>query len=332
MAKAPRSTSIDDKLEQLRNVIRLGDLRAIETVLRDALKQSNWLLASQAAEQVAKLSLHELAPDLLNVWPRFCDGGVKRDPGCRAKEAMLTALDQLEWPNPAPFLLAVRYRQYEPGLGGKVNTAGGTRLRAQLALFRLLHDQAPLFAGELMADANPHVRAGVARAIGHYEDRASVGLLTYKLAAGDEEPAVLLECAGSLLKVDADFGLAVMLVQLAANDEARRETAALALAQCCDERAQRALCDWLEHGAAGHDHELGIRALGLSRSQLARQHLLTLVQQGTMAHARAAIESLSVHRYDAQLVERVLQCVADRSSRELEQFARRILQSSHEDG
>jgi hypothetical protein len=303
-----------------------SDADVAASAVKAALKDSNWLIVSEAAKLVVQLSLRDLASELLEVWPRFCKNAVKCDPGCRAKEAALTALDHSEWLDPDPFLAAVRYQQFEPALGGKMDTAGGLRVRALLALFRMTHSQAALYAGELMADSDPQVRAGVARGIGHYEDRNSMGLLAFKLRAADADPMVLLECASALLATDLVYGLGLLTPCLAARDEVMRETAALALGQNRDGRSIQVLLDWLESGAVDRDHDLGIRALGLSRHELARRYLLNIVEKGSLSHARAAVEALCVHRYDPQLSKLVIDAATQRGDLSLQQFVARAFQ------
>jgi hypothetical protein len=247
---------------------------------------------------------------LRSIWPRFTDQGAKTDPGCRAKEAGLTALDTLEILEPEPFLAAVRHHQYEPVAGGRADTAGGVRVRGQFALFRLIHPDAALWAGRLMADADPQVRAAVARGLGVYGDRTSSALLVHKLGVGDDDPVVLAECAASLLRVAEDFALGMLASLLDGNDGVLRETAAVTLAQGNRADAISVLLSWLEDAAFDHDVSLGIRALGLSRLESARGYLLDLVENGSPARARAAVEALAVHHYDETLLARVRDAAA----------------------
>jgi HEAT repeat protein len=226
----------------------------------------------------------------------------------------LTALDCLEVLDPGPFVTAVRYRQLEPAMGGSVDTAGGVRVRSVLALLRMVHADAALLAGELMADSDPQVRASVARGLGHYADRSLAALLTYKLHCGDEDPVVLAECATSLLAVAGPYGVDRVASLLSGDDEILRETAALALGQSRDSAALARLLAWVEQSAFDRDFKLGIRALGLSRHEAARQYLLGLVAEGSQARAAAAVEALAVHAYDETLRARV-QRAADKNPR-----------------
>ena len=296
--------SLDLKLESLRQVRSDPCSDSSSQHLRRLLGDKSWLVVSEAARIIADHRLEGFNEALRSIWSRFVDSA-KKDPGCRAKEAGLTALDALEILDSEPFLEAVCYRQLEPVAGGKVDTAGGVRVRAQFALFRQVHPDAALWAGYLMADADPQVRAAIARGLGVYGDRTTSALLVHKLVAGDEDPAVLSECAASLLLAADDFALSLLGSFLKGDDDLLREIAAVNLAQSKTPEVVSVLLQWLEDAAYDRDVGLGIRALGLSRLEPARGYLLDLVEAGSPFRARAAVEALSAHHYDEVLLARV---------------------------
>jgi len=273
--------------------------------LRKALGSPHWLVVAEAANLVKARSLPGFEELLRQVWPRFSENGAKLDPGCRAKEAALTALDHLELLSPEPFLGAVRYRQLEPAAGGSVDTAGGVRQRALFALFRLCHPDALLYAGELLADADPAVRAGAIHGLTHYGDRTAAALLLHKFHSGDKDGAVVAECSAGLVTLAPDFALPALSRWLKNGDEHQRESAALALGQSHDKTAVDLLIDWLESGTIDDDFNLGVRALGLSRDTRARDYLLGLIETASAGRARSALEALATHSYDSRLGERV---------------------------
>jgi HEAT repeat protein len=330
MARSTRASSIDVKLEAVRRARQAPHGESAERDLGAALADKSWLVVSEAVAVVAEHRLEGFREVLLGIWARFVDNAAKTDPGCRAKEAALTALDQLESLDPDPFLAAIHYRQLEPVAGGRVDTAGGVRVRALSALMRQLYPDAMLFAGELMADADPQVRVGVARALGYYGDRGAGALLVYKLRAGDPEPTVLGECAVSLLAVAGELGLQVVQSLLDSDDEVLNEAAALALGQSRDTAAVAALIAWVERVVIERDIELGVRALGLSRLESARAYLLGLVREGSSTRARAAVEALGVHHYDEQLMARVRQAAAENRTARLGDVVERVLRARRE--
>jgi HEAT repeat protein len=93
-------------------------------------------------------------------------------------------------------------------------------------------------------------------------------------------------------------------------DDLRREAAALALGQSKDPAVVSVLIEWLASVAYDKDFDLGVRALGLSRSEPARRFLLELVEDGSPQRARRAVEALAVHSYDQELLGRVRRAAA----------------------
>jgi HEAT repeat protein len=328
MAARSQRSSFDAQLAALREVRADPHSESAGRELRRALSDPSWLVVSEAAKIIGEHELEGFTAELIAVWPRLAEQGKKRDPGCRAKLAALTALDRTGLVDPDPFLEAIRYVQLEPVAGGTVDTATGVRLRALCALWRLLHPDGPLFAGELMADQDSGLRAGVARAIGDYGDRASASLLVYQLRAGDEDPVVLSDCAASLLLLAPDFAVKLLASLLERGDEVRREAAALALGQSKDPAVVSLLIEWLADVAYDRDFELGVRALGLSRSEPARRFLLGLVEQGSPQRARRAVEALAVHSYDQELLGRVRRAAAANARAKLGGLVDRLFQTA----
>lgn len=296
--------SVEERVDLLDPAATAPEAPGSAELIEAGLGDKSWLVVAHAADIVARHPLERHRAALLDVWRRFADGSHKTDPGCRAKLAALTALDRLDLLDPDPFLPATRYRQLEPVYGGKVETAGPVRVRATSALLRMRYSDAALIAGELLAESERDVRAGVAQALGYYGVPGAEALLAHRLIA-DEEPAVLSECASGLLRLNTDYALPRLSAWLEHEDVARREVASVALGQHEDLRAVTALIEWLERCALEPDIELAVQALGLSRQPRAREFLLEQVATGSRARSRAAVRALSVHRYDSQLRERV---------------------------
>ncbi len=321
---ARRRDSVDAALRRVALAAEHPHVPESRLALEAAIDDAHWLVVSEAAAVVGEHGLSDFEERLKVVWSRFADKGPKADPGCRAKEATLTALDRLEIWDPDPFLVAIRHRQWEPVAAGRVDTAGGVRQRALFALLRMHHSHACLYAGELFADDNPQVRAAAAQALGHYGDERCAGLLTHRLCAGDPEPTVLLEAGSALLEVSPAFALELLLPRLRDDDEVRRETTALALGQSARPEAVRGLVDWIDAGLIDTDFELAVRALGLSRQELARTTLLDVVREGSTKKAKLAVEALAIHRYDSELAQRVREAAKQNPEGALSRFADRL--------
>lgn len=299
--KTPRVESIVERLDAVH-----ADPTSTEAdqLIRQALTHKHWMAVERAARIVGQHSLARYTPELIAIWNRFNDPGAKLDPGCRAKESALVALDSLEWFDPDPFLLAIRYVQMEPGFGGAIDTAGGVRQRALFALLRQHHSQALLYAGELLTDPLLEVRMGAADALYQYAAHTGTALLSARLHQGDD-PRVLLTCATALVEYEQDYALPLLERWLKDSRDDRRETAALALGQCKLEQAGDLLVRWSRSAEHSLDRELMLRALALHRGTQARTYLLEWIATADPVEARAAVSALAEHRYDAQLCERV---------------------------
>lgn len=304
MTKGSKSNRVEKLVESLSIVDSDPNASEAQARLREALTHQHWMPVEQAARLVAQYSMAGFTQELLAVWSRFIDPGAKLDPGCRAKESALVALDSLEWFDPDPFLTAIRYVQLEPGYGGSVDSAGGVRQRALFALLRQHHSQALLYAGEMLADPLVEVRVGTAEALSQYGGPNGAGLLVQRLRGGDDA-RVLLACASALLELEGPFARELLEQWLHQPDTERREIAALSLGQCRSGEAGEVLIKWFDEMSWDRDFELGARALAMHRSERARRCLLQHIATGSAVRAQFAIKALALHRYDDKLVERV---------------------------
>jgi hypothetical protein len=109
-------------------------------------------------------------------------------------------------------------------------------------------------------------------------------------------------------------------------DALQRESAALALGQSARAEAIAVLIDWVEDSGWDRDIELGTRALGLGRSDRAREYLLRLVETGSASRARKAVEALAIHSYDAALGERVRSAAGKNPIPGLKTLAQKVFQ------
>ena len=116
--------SLDEKLALLKKLEDEG-LQSDGAVreIRQMLSGSSSALAARATRVAARLSLRELAPELVAVFNRDLENPVKADPGCRAKLAAVEALNSLDYPEADVFLRGIRHVQMEPSYGPPVDTA-----------------------------------------------------------------------------------------------------------------------------------------------------------------------------------------------------------------
>ncbi|MCC6332966.1 MAG: HEAT repeat domain-containing protein [Myxococcales bacterium] len=303
---ARKKQDLEAALNDVRDAAAAVDEPESRQKLAAALASKRAMVVERAAKVVKEHSLSDFSAALRDAYQRLLDGGPKADPGCRAKVAVLEALDVLEWTDHEPFLSASRYVQEEAAWGPPVDTAAGVRVRGVLALARLGYADLPILAGERFEDSQPPVRAAVADALAAFGERSSAGLLLHKLRVGDDDPLVKLACMSALMALAPDWGLPYLSPLVASGHGEARELAALALGQSHRPDAADALIAALESAVRSTEREAVLRGLGLHRSDRAADVLLKLIETGAAADARAAVKALAPRRFEPGLREKIV--------------------------
>lgn len=242
---------------------------AAVAAIRKALRAGSSLAAAAAAELVADETAGALAGELAPAFRRFVEDGAKRDPGCRAKVAIVEALCRLGRDEGDVFLAAVRCRQPEKAWGPPVDTAAALRGHGAMGLASMQHPEAAAEIARLLADPEWVSRANAARAASCLATDVAVPLLRHKAHVGDAEPQVLGECFRALLALEPGRSFDFVAEWLDEEGDAA-EQAALALGDSRDERAFPRLCAWFEAGAGGHERVRAARDRAHARRPVAR--------------------------------------------------------------
>jgi hypothetical protein len=293
-------STIDDKLAALR---RSPDVKQ----LRDALRSSTGILVAAAAKHVAAHADElrtALLDDLAPAFDRLSTQGIKRDPGCHGKLAVVTALYDLDvWDD--VFERGLACVQAEPQWRGAVDTAAAVRALCGLAHAHFVRRNALDVLGELLADPARTTRAAAATALGNAGRPDATALLRFKLITGDDEPAVIAACAESLLGIAHAEALPLFERLLAAHDE-RAEAMALALGGSRLAEAYPLLSSFA-HGCLGDQRgRVGFLALALLRCEESTAELLELVAGGEPSLAQQAAAALATFQDDPALWARVV--------------------------
>jgi len=300
-----RSRKLEDALEAL-DVLRRQPPDADGTAqLRTALAVKQSPVVAKAARIAGDLEIEALVPDLRAAFESLLVDPVKRDPGCSAKTAIARALYAMGAYEDALFLRGIRHVQREPVWGGTEDTACALRSVCAHALVRLGHPDAAVAVAELLADPEPEARTGAARAIASSESERHAPLLRFKILTGDDDPQVLAECVGALLRVSADGALDLCTRLLEGHDALRSETVALALGESRLRAALPLLRAFWQRTATTELRRVALLAIAMLRSEEAHAFLLSLVAGAPGHDARAAIAALAVFRDDEALRGRV---------------------------
>lgn len=306
-SSARAAQDLEVQLARLRAVADAPDDAALREVLLSALGGTQPVVAARAAEIVGRRRLEGLEAALEAAWQRASgvgEGeGVKRDPGCVVRHAVLTALDHLDAEGLERLAVAgARLFQWEPAWGPPVETAAPVRARAALALGRLWRPQAGLLLAELLADPAAVVRRSAIEAILHRGEPALAALLVLRCRIPDEDPVVRAECLSALLRMAPEQGLdlaAPLLRSSAPEDAPEQQVVALSLAESRLPAALQLLLDWLARTVLSGRRAAILTAIAAHRSDAARRFLLDLIAEGSPSDAGYAITALAPQLFSA---------------------------------
>lgn len=313
---APRA-SLDDKLAALRE-LRGQTLTPEQKVeVRKRIGDRSNLVVAASATIAGESRLTELAKDLEAAFDRMLVDPLKVDKLCRAKIAIVQALDQMEYEATDLFQKAAGHVQFEPVWGGTEDSAPPLRAAAVVALARLEgHRSLPVLV-DALADPARDVRIASASALGAVGTEAAGLILRFKVRVGDGDPDVLSECLGGLLAVDPRENLALVAGYLEPSNPAACEAAALALGRS---RLPEALAPLKECWPRCFSPELRqqvLLAIAVLRRAEAAEHLIQLVASEEESTAIAGLFSLRIFKGDPRLLERITAVVRDRGDARL---------------
>ncbi len=297
--------SLDDKLAAIRR-LREEELSAEhQSQLKRAIGDRSNLVVAAAAALVGERALVELAPDLEAAFDRFVVNPVKDDKLCRAKIAIVQALDKLEHQNPEVFHKAATYVQFEPVWGGEEDFAGPLRAAAIIALARIGGSGVVTLLVDSLTDPQKDVRIAAALALGYVGTTSAGLLLRLKARIGDRDSEVLSECLSGLLAVDPKENLPFVSQFLETGDVARGEAAAIALGKSRLPGAFDALKSCWQRSSSPGLRQQVLLAIAMLRLPVAIDYLLELLASDSESNAQQALSVLKIHNYDPNLRDRV---------------------------
>jgi HEAT repeat protein len=310
--------SLDDKLAALRELRGQALTPEHKTELRKRIGDRSNLVVAAAAAIAGENSLVELAKDLEAAFDRFLINPVKDDKLCRAKIAVIQALDKLEHQDSEVFDKAARHVQLEPVWGGSEDSAAPLRAAALIALARIEGSRSLPLLVDAMADPAKDVRIAAAVALGALGTESAGLILRLKVRVGDSDPDVLSECLGGLLSVDPKENLAIVSEFLEPSNDAVCEAAALALGKSrLPEALEPLKACWQKSHSPALRQQL-LLAIAVLRRPGAIDYLMELVASESEPTAIAALAALKIYKDDPRVRERIVKLVHEKASQTLQ--------------
>lgn len=310
---APRA-SLDDKLAALRELRGRTLSPEHKAEVQKRIGDRSNLVVAAAATIAGDHALTELSKDLEAAFERFLVNPLKDDKLCRAKVAVVQALDKMEHQDTEVFRRAARHVQLEPIWGGTEDSAPPLRAAALVALARAEgHRSLPLLA-DALADPAKEVRMAAASALGAVGTESAGLILRLKVRVGDKDPDVLSECLGGLLTVDPHENLALVTEFLEPIHPAACEAAALALGRSRLPEALEPLKACWPRCVFPELRQQVLLAIAILRRPAAVDYLMELVASESEPTALAALSALQIFKSDPRVRERIARLVQERGS------------------
>ena len=300
-----RRLTVDDKLAAIRRVRDQPASAESTAELQINLGDKSNLVVAAAAQVVGEQGLVALSAELERAFPRFLVDPLKDDKLCRAKVAVIRALDKLEHNGAEVFRTAAHHVQHEPVWNGSEDTAAPLRAAALFALARVGDSfDLPLLVDSL-TDPECEVRVSAAQSLSCFRSESTSLLLRFKVNVGDKEPDVIAECFLGLLGINAKAHLPFVLEFLDSADAGECEAAVLALGRSRLPEAFDALRSRSERAMTPALRQHVLLAIAMLRLPAAIEFLLELLASESDSHALAALTALKIYHYDPRLVERI---------------------------
>jgi HEAT repeat protein len=310
--------SLDEKLASIRRLREQPPSSEQTAELRRSLADRSNLVVAAAAAVSAAHGIVELGDALEAAFHRFMVDPLKNDKLCRAKLAVIQALDKLESERAEVFRSAAHHVQFEPVWGGQEDSAAPLRAAGIFALARIGGMEDLSFLVDTLTDPEKDVRIAAAQALASFGSEAIALLLRLKSRIGDREPEVLCECLSGLLTINPGENFPFVSEFLDVGDPARCESAVLALGKSRLPEAFDALkACWRRAVFPGLKEQI-LLAIAMLRFPGAIDFLVELVSADSESDAIAALFALKIHNYDARLRLRIAEIVQKKGSHTLQ--------------
>jgi len=306
-----------------RSLDRLGELRhadAPETVtqeVREFLRNRSNLVVAKAAKVARELQIRALVPDMVAAFNKLMADPPRLDKRCAATTEIVSALFELNYDDPAPYLAGLKHVQMEASFGPPVDEAAKLRAVSAQGLVRTRRPDALTEVMQLLVDPEPAARIGAVRALAVNGGEAGILLLRLKVLTGDAEPAVLGECFAGLLEASSAKSVPFVAKYIDSEDGDVAQAAMLALGESRLPVAYEVLREKWSRTVGMPGKKILLAAIAASKLDAAIAFLTSLIETESIPTATAAVEALSIYNRNERVRKSVNDAVAARGNETL---------------
>jgi hypothetical protein len=292
---------------------RLGELRraeAPETVteeVRQFLRNRSNLVVAKAAKVAWELQIKALVPDMVAAFNKLMTDAPRLDKRCAATTEIVSALHELNYEEPGPYLAGLKHVQMEASFGPPVDEAAKLRAVSAQGLLRTRYPDAIAEVTLLLVDREPAARIGAVRALAVNGGESGILLLRLKVLTGDVEPAVLGECFSGLLEASPANSVTFVAKYIDSEDGDVAQSAMLALGESRLPAAYEVLREKWARTVGTPGKKILLASIAASKLENAIAFLISLIETESIPTAAAVLEALSIYSRN----ERVRKCVND---------------------
>jgi hypothetical protein len=306
-----------------RSLDRLGELRhadvsdaAVQEV-REFLRNRSNLVVAKAAKVARELQIKALIPDMVAAFDKLMADAPRLDKRCAATTEIVSALYELNYDDPTPYLAGLKHVQMEASFGPPVDEAAKLRAVSAQGLLRTRHPDALAEVTQLLVDREPAARIGAVRALAVNGGEAGILLLRLKVSTGDVEAAVLGECFSGLLEASPAKSVPFVAKYIDSEDPDVAQVAMLALGESRIPAAFEALREKWARTIAIPVRRALLSAMAASKLDEAIAFLVSLVETAGVPTAAAAVEALSIYSRNERVRKSVGEAVMTRKNEAL---------------
>ena len=310
-----------DPIERALN--RLSELRhadapeAVVGEVREFLRSRSNLVVAKAAKVARELQIIAVIPDMVAAFDKLMADAPRLDKRCAATTEIVSALYEMNYEEPTPYLAGLKHVQMEASFGPPVDEAAKLRAVSAQGLVRTRHSDALSEVAGLLVDREPAARIGAIRALAVNGGEAGILLLRLKVLMGDVEPAVLGECFAGLLEASPAKSVSFVAKYLDSENGDIAQAAMLALGESRLPAGFEVLQEKWSRTVVMPTKKILLASMAASKLDDAIIFLVSLVETESIPTAAAAVEALSIYSRNERVRKSVGDAVSVRSHQTL---------------